>query len=138
MAAFLLRTVGQAESLPPYAGSFSDVPPGQWYTGYVERLYQLGLTVGYGDGTYGPVDPVARSQMAAFLIRALGEEANLTAVRGIFTDVPLDAWYAPYVERLYDLGITTGCKTDPLAYCPGNPVRRDQMGSFLARVLTLG
>lgn len=138
MAAFLLRLIDQTEPPPPYLGAFSDVPPGRWYTSYVEQLYQLRLTVGYGDGTYGPADPVARSQMAAFLLRALGQEANLTAVRGIFTDVPLDAWYAPYVERLYDLGITTGCRTDPLAYCPGHPVTRDQMGAFLARVLTLG
>jgi hypothetical protein len=138
IAAFLLRTINQDESLPSYQGSFSDVPPGQWYTSYVEGLYQLGLTVGYGDGTYGPTDPVARSQMAAFLLRALGEYANVTAARGIFSDVPLDAWYAPYVERLYDLGITTGCRTEPLAYCPENPVKRDQMATFLSRVLALG
>ncbi len=138
MAAFLLRLIGEAESLPSHQGYFLDVPPGLWYTGFVEQLYQLGLTVGYGDGNYGPIDPVARSQMAAFLLRALGEEGNLTAARGVFADVPVDAWYAPYVERLYDLGITSGCRTEPLEYCPGDLVKRDQMGTFLARALAVG
>ena len=138
MAAFLLRVINEEGSLPSYQGYFADIPAGQWFTGYVERLFQLGLTIGYGDGTYGPSDKVARSQMAAFLLRTLGEEASLGEVRGIFSDVPLDAGYAPYVERLYDLGITSGCGTDPLTYCPNAPVKRDQMGTFLARVLALG
>ena len=34
-------------------------------------------------------------------------------------------------------GITTGCATDPLRYCPDDPVTRAQMASFLARALDL-
>ena len=43
----------------------------------------------------------------------------------------------PYVERIYSLGITVGCKQDPLRYCPGDPVRRDHMAVFLTRAFGL-
>lgn len=57
---------------------------------------------------------------------------------GVFSDVAGDAWYVSEVEELWGLGVTKGCATDPLRYCPSNPVTRAQMASFLARVLAFG
>ena len=50
-----------------------------------------------------------------------------------FTDVPRDHWAWSYIERLYAAGITGGCATDPLLYCPGGNVTRAQMAVFLER-----
>ena len=137
MAAFLLRAIGETANLPTYQGYFSDVPAGQWYTGNAERLYQLALTTGCAQNPlrYCPSDTVTRAQMAAFILRAIGEDQNLPTYQGYFSDVPAGLWYTGYVERLFQLGITTGCA--PGKYCPGNPVKRDQMASFLARALGL-
>lgn len=135
MAVFLIRALGEEGNLPPYMGFFSDVPPGAWYTEHVERLRQLGITTGFPDGTYHPEHPVLRSEMAAFLIRAFGHTAELAAPTGIFSDVPITAWYADEAELVYRLGITSGCAASPLAYCPNAAVLRDQMASFLARAL---
>ena len=135
MAAFLLRAIGQAGELPAYQGTFTDVPSGQWYTGYVERLAQLGIAEGYADGTYQPSGQVTRAEMAIFVVRALGEEANLGTYRGLFGDVAASAGYATHAERMFDLGITTGCATGPLRYCPTQAVTRAQMASFLARAM---
>jgi glucose/arabinose dehydrogenase len=137
MAAFLLRATGAADNLPSYRGTFPDVPAGQWYTGYVERLAELGITTGYADGTFRPAGSVTRAEMAIFIVRAIGEEGNLTAARGLFFDVSASAPYAAATERLYDLGITLGCATGPLRYCPADVVSRDQMASFLARAFKL-
>ena len=137
MAALLLRGIGQEASLPPYQGYFSDAPAGQWYTGYVERLYQLGISTGYQDGTYAPGANVSRAEMAALVLRAIGEHQNLPGYLALFVDVPGDAWYRPFVERMFQLGITSGCATNPLQYCPLGAVRRDEMASFLARALHL-
>ena len=52
---------------------------------------------------------------------------------GNFADVPLDFWASSYVERLYLAGITGGCGTDPLIYCPEVAVNRAQMAVFLLR-----
>jgi glucose/arabinose dehydrogenase len=137
MAAFLLRATGQADNLPAYGGIFPDVPAGQWYTGYVERLAELDITRGYSDGTFRPAGLVSRAEMAIFIVRAIGEEANLATLRGLFIDVPATAGYGPSAERLYDLGVTLGCGTDPLRYCPTDVVSRDQMASFLVRAFGL-
>jgi len=51
----------------------------------------------------------------------------------IFADVGINYWARAYIERLYAAGITGGCGTSPLSYCPTAPVTRAQMAIFLLR-----
>jgi hypothetical protein len=51
----------------------------------------------------------------------------------IFGDVPAAYWAGGFVERLYAAGITGGCSTSPLNYCPEETVTRAQMAVFLLR-----
>jgi hypothetical protein len=51
----------------------------------------------------------------------------------IFSDVTDTYWAWNYVERLYHAGITGGCSTSPLQYCPADTVTRAQMAVFLLR-----
>ncbi|HNB37152.1 MAG TPA: S-layer homology domain-containing protein, partial [Anaerolineales bacterium] len=53
----------------------------------------------------------------------------------IFADVPMDYWAWQFIERLYNAGITGGCGTNPLIYCPENSVTRAQMAVFLEKGL---
>jgi N-acetylneuraminic acid mutarotase len=72
MAAFIVRAV-QGEPAANYCASgspFSDVTASDWSCIYIKRLYELGITTGYGNRLYGPLDLVTRAQMAAFLGRA--------------------------------------------------------------------
>ena len=134
MAAFLVGALGDRPS-PVFAGAFPDVAAGQWYTGYVERLKELGITTGNLDGTYGPDRAVTRAEMAVFLHRAF--ELGLTTPGAVFGDVAPGEWYAEAVEAIRVAGITTGCSAAPTLYCPTDPVKRDQMASFVARALGL-
>ena len=59
--------------------------------------------------------------------------AQWTAWTATFSDVPLDYWAWKYIESLYDSGITGGCSTNPLSYCPTQAVTRAQMAVFLLR-----
>ncbi|MDH3517830.1 MAG: PQQ-dependent sugar dehydrogenase, partial [Acidimicrobiia bacterium] len=43
------------------------------------------------------------------------------------------AWYAGFVNRIHELGVTAGCSTSPFRYCPLGAVTRAEMASFLAR-----
>jgi hypothetical protein len=52
-----------------------------------------------------------------------------------FTDVATDYWAWSFIERLYAAGITSGCSTNPLAYCPEASVTRAQMAVFLLKGL---
>ena len=137
MAAFLVRALGEEASMGAYQGIFPDVPATAWYRPYVERLVELDIVTGYPDGSYGPLKTVSRAEMAALLVRAIPSAATYDPVAGSFTDVPADAWYRQHVEHLYSLGVTVGCNTDPLRYCPNDPVRRDHMAAFLTRALGL-
>ncbi|MCG6964783.1 MAG: S-layer homology domain-containing protein, partial [Acidobacteria bacterium] len=51
----------------------------------------------------------------------------------IFDDVPLGYWARYWIQELYWAGITSGCATDPLRYCPQTPELRNQMAVFLLR-----
>jgi hypothetical protein len=133
MAAFIVRALGEEGNIGPYQGLFSDVSEGAWYAGYVERLAELQVTTGTGPEVFAPDRIVSRAEMAAFLIRAFG--IGDTVPVGLFSDVSAGAWYIEEVEELYGLGVTKGCATGPLRYCPTNQVTRAQMASFLARIL---
>ena len=50
-----------------------------------------------------------------------------------FQDVAADYWAWRYIEGLYKAGVTSGCGTSPLQYCPTTTVTRDQMAVFLLK-----
>lgn len=58
-----------------------------------------------------------------------------TSAPPVFSDVPSANWERTWIETLYRNGVTTGCSTEPLDYCPDQPVTRAQMAAFLERAL---
>ena len=50
-----------------------------------------------------------------------------------FSDVSTGYWAWNYVERLYTAGITGGCSSTPIRYCPESTVTRAQMAIFLLK-----
>jgi len=115
-------------------GGFGDVPVGYWAEAAIYALRDAGITVGCGGGNYCPSGSVSRAQMAVFLERALhGVGYAPPAATGLFADVPADYWAATWIEALYADGVTGGCATGPLRYCPEEPVTRAQMAVFLLR-----
>ncbi|HUP16179.1 MAG TPA: DUF3048 domain-containing protein [Acidimicrobiia bacterium] len=131
MATFLGRTLTAGSS---DVEAFSDLLPGSYYAGFVNRLFELGIVDGYPDGTFRPDAPVSRAEMAALLVRTVGLEIAGPGASA-FIDVPSDGWFAPFVETLRNAGITTGCATD--RFCPEESVTREQMALFLARAFRL-
>ncbi len=143
----LLLSVFSAWAVPPalaQTATFSDVPSNYWAYAYIEAIYSAGITVGCSQSplSYCPSDPVTRDQMAAFIIRALyGENftcnggANCSNTAPYFSDASpaTEGSLFPYIQKLYELGITVGCSQSPLLYCPSDPVTRDQMAAFLVR-----
>jgi hypothetical protein len=51
----------------------------------------------------------------------------------VFFDVHSCHWALQYIESLYSEGITGGCGSNPLLYCPEQRVTRDQMAVFLLK-----
>ncbi len=70
--------------------------------------------------------------MAVFLVRTVLGTDNFTySPTPYFQDVPTTYWAFAYIQKLYELGITTGCSA--LDYCPSNPVTRAEMAVFIIR-----
>ena len=51
---------------------------------------------------------LSREKAASLVVKLLDEEKNFYGYRGIFSDVKKESEYAPYIERLADLGIVKG------------------------------
>ena len=135
MAAFLLRAEHGSAYVPPACtGVFSDVPCPGPFTDWIEQLAAEGVTSGCGTGIYCPSQSVTRAQMAVFLLKTSeGSAYAPPPATGLFGDVPVGSFAADFIEDLYTRGITGGCSTSPLLYCPGNTVLRQQMATFLSR-----
>jgi len=133
MAVFLCRAAGW-DPLYRDVPTFTDVPKSNPQYGYIERLFQQGVTGGCSvmGPQYCPNAPVTRGQMAVFLCRAKGLGPYYKEVP-TFTDVPKTSPQYGYVEQLVALGVTGGCSTSPPAYCPTSAVTRGQMAVFLCR-----
>jgi hypothetical protein len=93
------------------------------------------ITVGCGGGNYCPGSLVLREQMAAFMIRALGEFNPPTPPSQRFLDVPPSNVFYNFIDRMAVLNITLGCGGGN--YCPGQSVTRGQMAAFLVRAFNL-
>ncbi|HIY24642.1 MAG TPA: S-layer homology domain-containing protein, partial [Candidatus Brachybacterium merdigallinarum] len=53
----------------PVEDPFSDVDAGSLYAAEIAWMKDAGITTGWADGTYRPLQPVNRDAMAAFLYR---------------------------------------------------------------------
>jgi uncharacterized repeat protein (TIGR01451 family) len=141
MAVFLLKSeLGASHVPPPATGTvFLDVPASDPFAPWIEELAALGVTGGCGGGNYCPGAPVTRAQMAVFLLKTLegSSYAPPPATGTVFADVPASAFAAAWIEDLYARGVTGGCATNPLRYCPTNPVTRGQMSVFLTKTFGL-
>ena len=124
MASFLAR----AFDLPEASRDFFPDDEGSVHEDNINRLAAAGITEGFDDGTYGPRLAVTREQMASFLARAL----DLDPVAGdLFDDV--SGVHEGNINALARAGVTEGCDQSGDLFCPRDPVRRDQMASFVAR-----
>jgi len=101
----------------------------------VGKLSARGVTVGCNTNNYCPNDPVTREQMAALIVRALGEFNPVTPGSQRFSDVPPANPFYNFIDRMAVLQITLGCMPDHLQYCPDDPVKREQMAAPIIKAL---
>lgn len=70
LSAYIMRALGEFYPPEPPVDPFLDVRKELWYSGFVQRMTDLGITNGCGDGKFCPYQNVRRSEMAAFIVRA--------------------------------------------------------------------
>ena len=138
MAAFLHRAVthNTGEPTAPAEVTFTDVEDNAWYRPYAVWAAGTGVMPA-PNGAFDPDGVVTRADMAEMTAAAFDRIAQPHNVQGIFTDMegqPDQTVRA--AEALKTAGVTTGCQTSPLRFCPARPITRAQMASFLYRALS--
>ena len=117
--------------------TFKDVPFDRWSWRFVEAFENSGIeTQGCGSGNFCPTDLVNRGKLAFYIIRGVHGPSYVPppATGTLFADVPASHPEAAYIEQLYNEGLTGGCATNPLRFCPSTNVSRAEMATFLLRI----
>lgn len=80
---------------------FPDVTTGDWYYPYVAKGLDLGIVEGYDDGYFRPEQTINLAET----LKIVHETRDLTVESPLedpYWDVPMDAWFAPYVANAKD------------------------------------
>jgi len=99
--------------------------------------YTVTVSTGSGSGTLNLIVPATATiydsvgNALSSLPFTTGQIYNVRT--NTFSDVPVSYWAWQYIERAYSAGVTGGCSTNPLMYCPETNVTRDIMAIFLLR-----
>lgn len=132
MAVFVIRSLAGDSFAYPTTPYFSDVPSTHVMFKYIQKMREWNINPGCGGGKFCPETPVTRGQMAQYMMRArFGGDVFPYNTAARFNDVASTDALFPYVQKMWELGITTGCS--PTLYCPGDSITRDQMAAFILR-----
>jgi len=95
--------------------NFSDVPADHWAAGYINAAEQSGIINGYGDGNFGPSDPVTYEQVIKMVVAALGRTPEANRKGG---------YPSGYMIIAANENITTGVSVTPGVEAPRAAVAR--------------
>jgi hypothetical protein len=115
MAVYIIRALEGDPTEECASDPFTDVPASHWACKYIKRISDLGISSGYGDGTYRPNNLVTRAEMAVYVIRALEGDPTEECASDPFSD----------------LGISSGY--GDATYRPNNLVTRAQMAVYITK-----
>ena len=108
------------------ATPFYDVCQQDWYYDQVDYVYFNGLFSGMEEHLFSPDTTMNRAMLVTVLYRLAGSpQEELEAATATFSDVPEDAWYAPYVRWAASNSVTAG--TGANTFSPDMAVTRQQI-----------
>lgn len=114
---------------------FTDVPATDPTFPYVQKMRDLGITAGCSATAFCPGDVVTRWEAAVFIVRgkmkALFGDSFAYPATPSFADVAPASSIFPYVQKMFELGITAGCTAT--TFCPNDPITRQQAAVFMVR-----
>src|SRR6185295_10418858 len=113
---------------------FSDVPCSHPYATWINQMAAEGITSGCATGIFCPEGTVTRSQMAVFLMVAVGA-TPAPCPPSPFADVSSSSPFCPWIREIANRGITAGCGGGN--FCQELLVARGQMAVFLSTTFGL-
>lgn len=138
MAVYLLRgRHGPAYRPPEPDGSapFADLA-GHWARGWVEALFDEGLSKGYPDGSYRPDASVSRGEAAVLGLRAKHDRLYSPPPPGTITFTDISGhWAVAWIEALRSEGLASGFPDG--SFRPETAITRAEMAALLAQAFSL-
>ena len=114
---------------------FTDVPAGAYYSGAAAWASASGIISGYGDGRFGPGDPVTREQLAMILrsyARLNGRDVSAQTDLSVYADAGLISGYArEAVSWACAQGLISG--TSSVTLTPAGTATRSQTAMILQK-----
>ena len=137
LATVLYRMAGTPTA--SYAGAFSDVADGQWYTAGIEWAASCGVVTGYDDGTFLPSVSVTREQIALMLYRYAGLYLGMSTdesgdLSGFADGGRVSFWAEDAVRWAVGAGILSGFDDGTLK--PVNTATRAEVATMLQRMMS--
>lgn len=109
---------------------YKDVSTKNGYYKAIAAMSKEGIIGGYGDGRYGPNDPITRGQMASIIVKAFDlPRYAYSESNDPFKDIVTSASHRQSILIIYTLGITTG--TTQTTYSPNTAITRGQAAKML-------
>lgn len=115
------------------ATKFSDVPAGNFASGYINSTTDDGIIKGYSDGTFKPNLNIIRGDVAVILQRAFRLP---DAASSHFADVSGQKHYFNAINSLAEQNITKGYEDG--TFKPDLNITRAQFSVFLSKAMTQG
>jgi glucose/arabinose dehydrogenase len=148
---YSISTFGEDEQgevyLADYAGgkiyrlvstTFADVPTTHPYYQDIEIMYANGFTAGCNTNPlkYCPDQVMNRAESAVFMLRGnFGAGFTPGPVEHKFVDDwTKGVWAEPWAEAMYNNGLSAGCSSVPLKFCPWDQIPREQAVIFALRL----
>lgn len=125
MAVFLVRAL----NLPNTSHDYFTDDNGHWAENSINRLAAAGIVSGCATNKYCPNSGTTRGQMAKMLVKGF-HMPMAPSSKDYFTDDD-GKWFENYADTLRYYGITSGCGSG--RFCGYDPMKRDQMATFLQR-----
>lgn len=121
---------------------FEDVPNDHWAADYINILAEHDYVAGCSveRPLFCPEQELTRAEMAVIIDRG-NHTASLDPLEPAsppFSDVPLEAWFARWVQVLLDDGFTAGCSVESSElslFCPLRAHTREEATVFFDRML---
>jgi hypothetical protein len=136
MASFVARLIeaGGGSLPPPSPQGFTDLAGAGPHADRINQLAAVGVVRGRTATSYAPQAEVSRAQMATFLVNAYEYVADgrLPGGSSGFGDIAGNA-HEVAIDKAFTAGFAQGKSAS--VYAPAEPVVREQMASFLTRVL---
>lgn len=136
LATLLVRAIERSGVELPAGNDAFDDDEGSVHEGSIDALAAAGLLSGTADGSFRPEAPVTRAQMATFLTAVYERitEKRLVSAHDYFGDDD-GSTHEGSINRAAAAGFAAG--TQRGSFAPGREVSREQIATFLARMVDL-